>query len=49
MDDAVIGDRDAMFTGPRIDGGEPRETPDVYVSSDVDRLMTLDPGWKVDA
>lgn len=48
MNDAIIGDRDAMFTGPGIDGGEPRKTPDVYVFSNVDRLVTLDPGWKVD-
>ena len=38
-----------MFTGSRIDGGEPRTTPDMNIASDEDRLMTLDPGRDVDA
>ena len=49
MNDAIIGDCDAMFTGSRVDGGEPGETPDVNVVSDMDRFMTFDPGREVDA
>lgn len=49
MNDAIIGDCDAMFTGSGIDGSEPRKTPDVNILSDVDRWMTLDPSREVDA
>ena len=49
VEGAIIADRDHSTPGLRINRCNPGKPPDVYIVSNENRFLSLDPTWDIDA